>query len=476
MKTEVIQHIQEQMSRGEARLLPYVFKSGSFTYPERHIVVKIKKYVRDFQKGIREKRWIVVPGLRGVGKTTAMAQVFIYIKKSREFVSSNSLYIAADDLVTRGFGLTDALDAYEYILGRPFEKTETPTYIFIDEVQQAKNWAAILKSLHDRAHNVFIFCTGSSAVSLQSNPDVARRAQFEKLYPLSFGEYEMIKNNKFPAPGLKNEIKEALYESSSAEQAFHNLKQLENKVASQWARFDRSEINEYLMNGTLPFTLNTLTPNAYENINILLDRIIDKDIKELGQFDIQTLSAAKKLLFMMADMDMLSINKVSGVIGLSYNTVNAVLDALEKAELVIRVPAQGSNVTQARKPSKWFFMSPAMRAALLNVTGASETFMTRRGKFLEDIAALHFYREFTAPHTGSLTHDPAQGGSDFILRIANKTQIAFEVGLGRKGYDQVKSTMENFKLDFGVVTCDTDLMLSKEDNVVKLPLDYFLLM
>jgi hypothetical protein len=50
------------------------------------------------------------------------------------------------------------------------------------------------------------------------------------------------------------------------------------------------------------------------------------------------------------------------------------------------------------------------------------------------------------------------------------------MGLGRKDYEQVKTTMNNFKIDFGVVVCTTTLILSKEDNVLKLPLDYFLLM
>ncbi|HVZ76002.1 MAG TPA: ATP-binding protein [Candidatus Paceibacterota bacterium] len=476
MKTEAVTYIQEQINRGEARLVPYVFKSPTFTYPERHMVIKVMKYVRDFLKGERDYRWVVVPGLRGVGKTTVMAQVFLSTKRNTVPTAANFLYFSTDDLVTRGLSLTDALDAYEYVLNVPFEKLDRPTLLFIDEVQQDKNWAAVLKSLHDRARNIFIFTTGSSAVSLQSNPDVARRAKFEKLYPLSFGEYQMIKNNKFPSAGLKNQIKEALYEAASAEDAFNRLKKLESTVAAQWARFDRSDINEYLMNGTLPFTLKELTPSAYDNISILLDRIIDKDIKDLGQFDAATLSAAKRLLFMMAEGDVLSANKASNILKISYNTIQAVLDALEKAELIIKVPAQGSNAAQARKPAKYLFMSPAMRAALLNVTGIGETFMGRRGKFLEDVAGLHFYREFVATRTGTLTYDVSQGGADFILQIANKKQIAFEVGIGRKGYEQAKQTMKNYKTDFGVVVCTTDLMLSKEDNVVKLPLDYFLLM
>ena len=118
-------------------------------------------------------------------------------------------------------------------------------------------------------------------------------------------------------------------------------------------------------------------------------------------------------------------------------------------------------------------MSPAIRAALLGVSGIPETFLMRRGKFLEDIAVLHFYREFLSTRVGSLSFDAVQGGADFILEMADKKQIVCEVGIGRKGYSQAKQSMERFRADFGVVICDTDLMVSKEDNVVKLPLDYF---
>lgn len=474
MEKEALEYIQNQLNRSEDRLRPYVFARPGFTYPERHVVIKIKKYVNDFLGGHRDFRWVVVPGLRGVGKTTAMAQVFLSAKRTN--IHSSFLYMSVDDLTTRGLSLNNALDAYEYVLGKPFEKLDFPVLLFIDEVQQDKNWAAVLKSLHDRARNIFLFCTGSSAVSLQSNPDVARRAKFEKLYPLSFGEYQMIKNNVFPQVKLKEKIKEALYGATSAEDAFKRLKPLEQNVATQWSRFDRSDIDEYLLNGTLPFTLKAITPNAYDNINILLDRIIDKDIKDLGQFDSATLSAAKRLLFIMADSDIISVNKISRVIQLSYNTVMSVLDALEKAELVIKIPAQGSKTSQARKAAKYLFMSPALRAALLSVSGIEDTFLSRKGKFLEDIVGLHFYREFVSLRTGSITHDSSQRSADFILQIKNSKQLAFEVGLGRKGFEQVKFTMNNFKMNFGIVICTTDLILSKEDNVLKLPLDYFLLM
>ena len=71
--------------------------------------------------------------------------------------------------------------------------------------------------------------------------------------------------------------------------------------------------DDYLMNGTLPFTLKDIAPSAYDSMNILIDRIIDKDIKDLGQFDAQTLSAAKRLLFIMAGNNELNINKTKDI-------------------------------------------------------------------------------------------------------------------------------------------------------------------
>lgn len=474
MNTSALEYIQNQIHRSEDRLYPYVFATPTFAHPERHIVVRIKKYVHNFLKGERNIRWVVVPGLRGVGKTTAMAQVFLTTKQTN--IKSNFLYISVDDLVVRGLSLLDVLDTYETFLGTSFEKLDYPVLLFIDEIQQDPNWAIILKSLYDRARNVFLFCTGSSAVSLQSNPDTVRRAQFEKLYPLSFSEYEMLKNNIFPEKGLKKKIKTSLYEANNAEEAYKNLDTLKTNVINQWSKFDRSNIDEYLLSGTMPFTLKTMTPNTYETMHILLDRIIDKDIKELGKFDTSTLSAIKRLLFILADSDVMSINKLTETTKLSYNTISAVLDVLERAELIIKVSDRGSNTSKSRNPAKYLFMSPALRSGLLGVSGIENTYLSRKGKYLEDIAGLHFYREFVAPKIGTLTHDPNKNSADFILQIANRKQLAIEVGLGQKGYDQVRKTMDNFKMDFGIIVCTTELMFSKEDNILKLPLDYFLLM
>lgn len=379
-------------------------------------------------------------------------------------------------VVTLGSSITEVLSVYEKILGKSYEAVDEPVLLLIDEVQQDEKWAQTLKSMYDKSRNVFIICSGSSAVSLQSNPDIVRRASFEKLYPLSFGEYLMLKKNIFPSSGLKNKIKEAVYNSGNAKEVFLKLKMLEQEVLHFWTKVDPLDVDDFLTTGTLPFTLTKKDKaDIYRKIDFLLDRIITQDIQSLGKFDPDTLSSIKKLLFILADGDAVSIAKLTTVLGKTKATISSVLDTLEKAELVIKVPAHGSNVSQVRKPAKYLFMTPAVRMALLNVTGNEATYLTNKGRLLEDIVTLHFYREFVTSKKGLLTYDSAQSSADFILQTNNKV-IAIEVGAGEKSSKQLKATMSKVRCDFGITFSSDALTLCEPENAVKIPLQYFLLM
>ena len=414
----------------------------------------------------------------GVGKTTTVAQTYFTFQK--KVAKNHILYVSVDDIVTAGFSLREVLNAYEEVLGINFESLTEPVILLIDEIQQDLQWAALLKGMYDKARNVFVVCTGSSAVQLQSNPDVARRGIYEKLYPLCFWEYQMLKNNVFPKKELKQSIKIALYDSVSAEQVYNRLIALQKDVSAQWAKYPPKEIEieAFLATGTLPFTLKAPNAQLYERISFLVDRMVNKDIQEMGRFDTKTLGVIKRLLFIMADsLDGLSVNKVSEVLGVERPTLMAVLDALEKAEIIIKVSPYGSGMSAAKKPSKYLFMSPAIRMSLLSITGLDQTFLARRGKLLEDIAGLHFYREFVAPGFGRVSYDSAEAGADFILQISNKKQIAIEIGLGNKELRQVKNTMTKISCDYGLIFCASNsVVVSREDNIVKVPLEYFLLM
>jgi predicted AAA+ superfamily ATPase len=370
------------------------------------------------------------------------------------------------------------LEEYERLLGESYEKQSSPLLIFIDEAQYDPKWASVLKSIYDRSNKVFVICTGSSAVSLQTSQDVIRRAVFMKLFPTSFCEYLMIKAGIFPVPGLKKKIKNGLFEAGSAKEVYEKIKQIEPEINAFWSGIDRLFINEYLKIGTLPFAVRIKDENrVYQTINALLDKVVDEDVQGLGKFNKNTIGVIKRILFILAEADAISIQKLHSILKISPNTIMGVLSILEKAELVIRVSPHGSNVSKVRKPSKYLFMSSAIRSALLSIAGNEQIFLQQRGRLMEDIVALALFREYVSREHGALTYDSSQGAADFILTIANKRLIPIEVGLGDKGARQVINTMKKTKQSkYGLIIADNELILLEKENIVKIPIEHFLLM
>src|SRR3990167_4538293 len=474
---EILKYVQNQLVQAPFRLKSYTQDEQGRKYPQRHIYIKIDKYLRDFlhSPNARE-RWVIIPGLRGVGKTTILAQLFS--NHSQESGERRMLYISLDEVVNvLGSSLKDVLAAYEKILGESFERLTKPVFIFIDEAQYDPKWASVLKSVYDRSNKVFIACSGSSAVSLQTNPDVIRRSVFQKLFPTSFQEFLMIRDGKFPTKDLKKNIKEALFGAESAKDAYDKLKSIEQNVLSVWASIDRHHIDEYLKIGTLPFAIRVRDEaRVYQTITLLLDKVINQDVQSLGRFDAKTLSHIKRVLFLLAESDVVSIQKLATTLETSVNTVSNILEVLEQAELLIRVMPYGSNSKKVRKPSRYQFMSSAMRSAFLSVAGNEQIFASQKDRLMEDIVAMTLYREFVANSRGALNYDSSKAGADFILTIAAKNIIPIEVGVGEKPGTQVRSTMKKVgSAKYGIVICKNELTLLEDANVVKVPLDYFLL-
>lgn len=478
MNEQVLDYVQNQIAQAPHRLRGHVTDLAGKAYPQRHIYKKLEKYLQDFIGRKTEQRWVVVPGLRGVGKTTVFSQLYLNLMPQYDVL--RILYVSLDEVVgLLNSSLAEVLEAYESILGQSFERLQQTVFIFVDEVQYDPKWGLALKSLYDRTKKVFICCTGSSAVSLQTNPDISRRVLMTKLHPLSFPEYQMLRHGIDPVEGLKDGLKQAIYASPNTKAAFKNLKALEKEVVQYWSRVDKMEVQQYLMLGTLPFAIQFTSPDqVYESINTLLDKIILKDIESLKSFDSRTLQSIKRLLFLLADAnDVLSVTKLPNLVNMeSVITIQSVLSVLEQAELLIRVAPYGSKKNAMNKPSKYLFMTPAIRMALLGIVGKETTFHTRVGRLMEDAAALHLNREFVGAGGGNLTYDAAQGGADFILQMNNQREIVIEIGMGKKDITQVRSTLEKIKGDYGIVIGDGQLAHYEEEHIVCVPLQYFLLM
>ncbi|PJA01941.1 hypothetical protein COX74_00100 [bacterium (Candidatus Gribaldobacteria) CG_4_10_14_0_2_um_filter_41_16] len=473
MNQELIQYLQQQIRTTDERLKRFTHSIEGKKYPNRFMFVKLRQYINDFLSKKPGNKMVIIPGFRGVGKTTLMAQVCVEYKKKID----NVLFLSIEDAKNLfGAGISELMSAYENILGNDLESIKEPVLIFLDEIQSDPKWAITLKSFFEKTSNVFFCCTGSSALILQTTTNLARRAVFEKLPPMCFTEYEMIKNNIYP-PGLKEEIRQTSYFSKDANEVYNNLLKLQPEVNQYWSKVNRVDIREYLSYGTLPFSF--VMPNetaVYDSILLLLDKIIKLDLPTLGNFDTDTLGVVKRILFAIAKNDSTSLNALEERFKINRLTIANIFDALEKAELLIKISAYGSNMTIAKKANKYLFISPAIRMSFFYLTGQESTYLTRQGKLLEDSVGSHLYREFILRGQGAIRYDSAQGGADFILQILNNKQIIIEVGMGSKDKKQIVSSMKKINSDYNLIFSNSELKIDQELKTVSVPLDYYFLM
>ena len=482
MKSQVTEYVQQQLSIGYNRLKNSVVRADQdkTSYPKRHIYPTLKKYFDDFYLLKSEKRWFLIPGLRGIGKTTVLSQLFLHIY---EKVDDNKriLCISLDDLKIRGFSLLDVIESYKEILGESFETLEYQVFLFIDEAQYDPQWGLTLKTIYDSTKKAFICCTGSSALTLQANVDVSRRVITEKLYPLSFTEYQMLGRNIHPYPKLKEKIKEAVYYSKNSQEVYTKLKKLNSEVQKYWVKIPEKpkiEIRNYLQKGTIPSTLEiSNTSHVFRSIQEVINKIILEDITHLKSFNQTTLNAINTLLFLISSSDTLSVHKLADRMNFSKITIQQLLDAIEQTELLIKVAPYGSNPSKVTKPSKYLFASPTIRAAFLGITGKHSTFLNYFGKYLEDVVAMHLICEFTAKGIGNIRYDPQKGGADFIIQIDNKKQIVMETGMGKKDCKQSIKTLKKISGDYAVIISESaDIEHLKKQGIIKIPIKFFLMM
>ena len=74
-------------------------------------------------------------------------------------------------------------------------------------------------------------------------------------------------------------------------------------------------------------------------------------------------------------------------------------------------------------------------------------------------------------------YDYGKSGADFIVRFPDNSEIVIEVGFEKDKINQVENTIKktNGRAKYGLIIGSDNLELVG-NNIVKIPLDYFLLM
>jgi predicted AAA+ superfamily ATPase len=474
----LVEDLRNELQRAEFFVKAYVFDADNKRQPRRDSFFSLQKNIADFMQESKSPRWFMLSGLRGTGKTTLLAQLYDDCKKYDAY----SLFLSMDTRYYLGqeSHLNKVITAYEDLIGRFVENLDKPLFIFIDEVQSEPNWGLILKNLYDRASQVFIVATGSQALYLNSNTDIARRAFFENILPLTFKEYLKIKNilPEQELEKLNKPIADLILNSPNAKFLYEKLCDLNKEVAHTLLPLSRFEIKKYLQYGSLPYLLNIANEALiYEQIRANLEKIID-DVTRLGKFSVETSNKIDALLYLLADSDTKSLEDLSRETGISKPTLITILEILEKTEVLARIWPYASHTNQISKSSKYLFVSPAFRAMYFNFMGSTRTAEDAIGKLLEDIVGmyLNMRKEYNNRIT-SLNYDANKGGADFVISLG-KERIIVEVSSGHKGYEQIVNTQKKIKTKskYNLVICNDTLHYSEEYNAVRIPWELFLLL
>ncbi|MDD4122927.1 MAG: hypothetical protein PHO23_01570 [Candidatus Pacebacteria bacterium] len=203
-----------------------------------------------------------------------------------------------------------------------------------------------------------------------------------------------------------------------------------------------------------------------------LNKVISQDIKHIEGFSIDTSDKLLSLLNILAISDTISIDKLTNSIGKSKPTIIKMLDVLQSAEIINRIPPYYNLKHQIGKPFKNLFYLSAHRFAILFNTPNKTQIEKFEGNLKEDIVGLYLTEYFSVFSNKNIFYDPNKNSADFIVQIQDK-KIAIEVGHGYKDFSQLEKTNQNYQIDYGFNICSNELSI--HDKYINLPFNLFLL-
>ncbi|MBI4154804.1 ATP-binding protein [Candidatus Woesearchaeota archaeon] len=370
----------------------------------------------DLLPWFRRKEIISIVGVRRAGKTTLLFEIIDHLIRNEEVNNNNILFIKADDDRIDSIGLIDkSIDEYEKLIN-----PEGKIFVFIDEIQEIKEWQKTLKRIYDlRGGNIKIFISGSNASLLREElSSLAGRYAYFELFPFTFSEFLQTKGliikNKFEFMQERNKI--------------------------------RHFFIEYLTYGAFPeVTLEKDEKIKSELVKFYFDSIFYRDI--IKRKGIRNPAKLEKLVkyFLQNISNLANFTKISKILELTTDSVSEYTKALEDAYLIFVVNLfEFSYKKQIINPKKIYCVDLGIR----NIVGFK--FSEDIGRLYENMVFIHLRRK-----AKEIFYWANKFECDFIIKDGKKLE-AIQVC-----YDLIKSknrelsglldALQHFKLKEGTI-------------------------
>ena len=461
---------------------PYVVNSflqaQNIQFKPRNSFNELKKYVDDFFKGYNENRFITMPGLRGVGKSTLIFQLYDYLIK-KGIGEDRILYVSIDQLNSLpNANLNDLINVFVEEIHHKYPETlDEELFLLIDEAQDDSNWSKTGRIIYNQSKKIFMIFTGSKALDFELDIDTVRRTTLERIYPMNFQEYLFLKHG-IPSIGISNEILDMLLTGN-----VKNVAKKETELLTYISSIGKPLIKEwehFLCYGGFPLSLHQDDINAHRKIYEVVRRIIEKDVRYYKAFNGNTKKVLFNILSFIATQKPggISINKLAKNLATSRSNIIDLLGILEKTHLIFHIKPYGGAGKMIKKPSKYYFLSPSITASINFTLGKhTPTKNDYMGILAENLVASSFFRLNNTISKPNGVFFPAEKGmADFIITTFEGDKIPVEVGIGKKGKKQVIKTMNAYDCEYGVVVSKATDLIKKEGDVICLPLTTFSMM
>ena len=386
---------------------------------------------------------ITISGPRRAGKTYICFQIMKELIE-KGVPKENLLYINFEDNKLIGADANDLdkiLDAYKEIY--TISKTHH-IYLFLDEIQNVKNWDAWVRKINDMNKNIKLILTGSSSKLLSKEISTSLRGRVlnKEIYPLSFKEIVQWK-------GIKYNLK--------------TISHSEDKIGI------KKLFNNFLKSGGYP-AITYQEINKEEVLQSYYDSMILKDIVERHKIeDVKKIKMLSNLLLESVSRDMSYnrlANKLKSIgINMSKNTIIEYISYFEDAYIFFQnIKYEYSQGKQLGSIKKVYFIDNGM----LNTV--SFKFSKDSGKLLENIIFLELKRR-----KKSIFYNKDNYECDFIIRDKDKITEAIQVTESisieneQRELNGLIEALDKFELKEGtIISLDEERILEVKGKKVKI--------
>lgn len=408
-------------------------------------------YPRDFDKSLLEGNEILsIIGARRSGKTYLCYQIVQELR--RTIPSDNILYINFEDerlLPISGDELTLLWEVYQEMFTVDYGKR---IYLFIDEIQNAKNWPKWVRRFNEQNRNAKIIITGSSSklLSREIATELRGRTLSFTVYPLSFVEYLRAKGINFET---------------------HNILYSKDRIPL------KKQFNSYLKSGGFPATLQTSVPKKllkeYYRVMFYRDLIERYRIKNIRLFeDYLTLLIDQTSSYFSIS----SIAKRLNEFGHSFskNTLSNFSLYVQEIFLTFEIKKYSYKIReQLRAPKKIYVIDNGL------VDAVRFSFSEDYGKMLENLAYLGLRRknEEIYYHKESKECDFIVCDRHKVIKVVQVTKSLADSKTKKREIEGLLEALARYKLKSGLVLTEneTDTIKIENRTIKILPLWYWLL-